>query len=521
MTSPGFFSETGQTKRPVAAPSTAHFTETPLPKGVPTSDDVKRTTWLIFVLITLLLLVLFVVFIPAERQLIDDIVWYIPTGQLIWTAGSFPRVDEFSHTFRGQPWIARDWLGYLAYYGSYSLAGWRGVAILSAASIALAYGLLFFMLARTMRLTVAISVAMVMMALSLGHLHARTQLLADSLIVIWTAGLVRAVDTKTSPSWWLLPVMVLWANVHGGFIAGLALVAGLGAEAVIEAPGGERILVAKRWTLFLLAAVCASCLTPYGWEPLLLNLQYMSGNEAMQYTQEFNPVSMKLAWVELIFVLLLMSAALLTGLKIRPARVVLVTVLTVMMLSAVRYVGPYNLVLPLLLAAPLCVQFPILRLTRQIETQPQFFILLAKVSRPALYPLYAAIVLIPLAAGTLGQAATPGPSRIPVGAVDYLINHNVGGNIYNDYEFGGYLMLRKVPTFIDGRTDQLFQNGFISRLIDAARTRPRKFAKYLDDYKVNYALVKPNTAESDELEATLGWRMVYSDKVSALFEREP
>ena len=147
-------------------------------------------------------------------------------------------------------------------YGSYSLDRWRGVSILAALSIALAYGLLFLMLARTMRLTVAIGVAVVMMFLSFSHLHARTQLLADGLIVIWVAGLVRAVYTKTSPSWWLLPVMALWANVHGGFIVGLALTVGLAIEAIVEGPWGERRTLARRWTFFFLAAVGASCLTP-------------------------------------------------------------------------------------------------------------------------------------------------------------------------------------------------------------------------------------------------------------------
>ena len=117
--------------------------------------------------------------------------------------------------------------------------------------------------------------------------------MADGLIVIWVAGLVRAVDTKTSPNWFLLPAMALWANVHGGFIVGLALAAGLAAEAIIEGPSGERRSLARRWTVFLLAAVAASCLTPYGWGPLLLTLKgFILGNEVKQYIQEWQPVSL-------------------------------------------------------------------------------------------------------------------------------------------------------------------------------------------------------------------------------------
>src|SRR5260370_6094964 len=42
-----------------------------------------------------------------------DIFWHIGVGETIWRTKSVPRVDEFSHTFFGQPWIAKEWLGQL------------------------------------------------------------------------------------------------------------------------------------------------------------------------------------------------------------------------------------------------------------------------------------------------------------------------------------------------------------------------------------------------------------------------
>ena len=244
----------------------------------PSDQDVQRARWFIFVLLVALLLLLYIVFIPGGRLLVDpDLYWHIATGRKIWEGGSFPQVDEFSHTFRGHPWIARDWLGDLSFFGAYSLLGLRGVAMITGGAIALAYALLFLMLARTMRLTVAIGVAAVALALSVSHLHARTQIFGDGLIVVWVAALVRAVDAKTSPSLMLLPVMTLWANVHGSFVAGLALTVALAAEAVFESPSGERLLVARRWAVFLVAAVGAACMTPYGARPFLMRLSGYRG----------------------------------------------------------------------------------------------------------------------------------------------------------------------------------------------------------------------------------------------------
>ena len=229
---------------------------------------------------------------PSGRLLLDpDLYWHIATGRKIWESGSLPQVDEFSHTFRGHPWIERDWLGDLCFFGAYSLLGWRGVAVITGTAIALAYALLFLMLARTTRFTVAIGVVAVALGLSVTHLHARTQIFGDALIVVWVAALVRAVDAKTSPSLMSLPVMTLWATVHGSFVAGLALAVALAAEAVFESPSGERLLVARRWAVFLVAAVGAACITPYGARAFLIAFQVIVANEGKAYITEWQAVS--------------------------------------------------------------------------------------------------------------------------------------------------------------------------------------------------------------------------------------
>jgi hypothetical protein len=80
----------------------------------PSDQDVQRARWFIFVLLIAFLL-LYIVFIPGGRLLLDpDLYWHkqlgVDLGKRI-----VPQVDEFSHTFRGHPWIARDWLGDLAF----------------------------------------------------------------------------------------------------------------------------------------------------------------------------------------------------------------------------------------------------------------------------------------------------------------------------------------------------------------------------------------------------------------------
>ena len=484
----------------------------------PSDQDVQRARWFIFVLLVALLLLLYIVFLPADRLLLDpDLYWRIATGRKIWESGSFPQVDEFSHTFRGHPWIERDWLGDLSFFGAYSLLGWRGVAMITGGAIALAYALLFLMLARTMRLTVSIGVAAVALALSVSHLHARTQIFSDGLMVVWAAALVRAVDAKTSPSLMLLPVMTLWANVHGSFVAGLALTVALAAEAVFESPGGERLLVTRRWAVFLVAAVGAACMTPYGACSFLSAFQVIVSNEAKPYINEWQAVSFDNGRIIVLSILALVFLALLNGVKIRFCRLTILLLIAAYMLTAIRFIFLFSIIAPLLLAAPLTRQFRFLRLSEQIATQPQFFTTMSRLGRRGLYGTYAIIAIIILATGVLGGSVKPSRLISPEGAVDYIFAHNLHGNIYNYYNFGGYLIFRGLPTFIDGRTAQLFGNGFATEYFSFKRRV--EFLRYLEKYSITIGLVRPDSIESEEFRTSSDWNRVYSDDISELFVR--
>ena len=81
------------------------------------------------------------------------------------------------------------------------------------------------------------------------------------LLAIWTAGLATARERQEAPNWWLLPLILLWANLHGSFAFGLALAGALAVEAVEEAV--DRRKAAMGWGLFLLAATVSAMATPF------------------------------------------------------------------------------------------------------------------------------------------------------------------------------------------------------------------------------------------------------------------
>ena len=439
-----------------------------------------------------------------------DIYWHIAVGRNIWRTGALPYFDEFSHTFRGHPWIAKEWLSQLMLFGAYSLAGWRGVATLAAAAAALTYGLLFLALARALRMAVALGVATLAWAFSVGHFIARPQIFADPLIVVWVAGLVGAVDRRSAPSLWLLPVIALWANLHGSFTIGLALAAALGAEGVISAPAEGRMGAARRWAVFLLSALACACLTPYGYRALAMTLHVFVGNEALQYVWEWRPRTLEGLGVIELTLFGLLSLALLNGVKLSLPRLAPVIALLYLMLAHLRFAALFAIGAPLLLSAPLTEQFAFLRPQPLAGSERRF--------RLPLYPIAGLLFLGGAVFAADGPKVEPKADITPEGAVDFLIRERLAEKIYNDYNFGGYLIFRGVPTFVDGRSDQLFVGGFLGDLHEILDRHPAEFPHYLRARDLSVALVVPESREAQELARSPDWERVYSDRTGEVFE---
>src|SRR6266571_948988 len=311
--------------------------------------------------------------------------------------------------------------------------------------------------------------------------------------------------------------MVVWANVHGSFTLGLALGACLGAEAVLDS--NDRFRTATRWAIFLAAALGAASATPYGYQPMLITFKLLSGNEALQIIGEWRPLFAHSAPINQLFVLALLFLALYYGVKIPFWRLLQILALIYGMLSHVRLAPLFSIIAPILLMGPLARQFCFLSLVTDLETNHKAYGVLFRASQKLIHLVCSFAVLALLAFCFFGPPVSPKPGITPAGAIDYIVRENLHGNIYNDYDFGGYLVFRGIKTFIDGRTDQLFSDGFIANLSRILTTEPSSFIPLLQKYDISLALVRPQSIEAKELERSPLWNKVYSDEISWLYEK--
>ena len=118
---------------------------------------------------------------------------------------------------------------------------------------------------------------------------ARPHVLVFPVLVLWADAIVRAAEERRAPSLAYLPLIALWANLHGSFTLGLALIAPFAFEALWTADKSARAALAIQWLRFGLLALAATCITPYGPESLLVTFRLLGLGNALSTISEWQP----------------------------------------------------------------------------------------------------------------------------------------------------------------------------------------------------------------------------------------
>lgn len=444
----------------------------------------------------------------GNRMLADpDTFWQIRIGQWILDNAAVPRTDMFSFTMHGQPWISTQWLAQVCYALAFSLAGWAGPVVLTAASIGAAFALLAWFLERRLDRLTVIVLLMAALAIASPHFLVRPHALVMPVMVAWVAGLIAAADRGRGPSFWLLPLVALWANIHGSFVLGLALIGPIALDAMMNAERPARARLLMRWFVFGLVALAASCLTPYGWNSLLAARNILNLGKALSMITEWRPMDFsRLAAFE-VCLLLGVGVVLLKGVKLPLMRIVLALGLLHMALSHVRNATVLALLLPVVLATPLAIRFP------RTDT------LLPHLRSRSLATLVMAVPVVAVTAFVIVTSRYAPPSSIAP-AVAALKQRGVA-RVLNDYDFGGYLIWSGIPVAIDGRTE-LYGEQFMVELDRAMSLKsPDALFRMLDTYRIDATLLRRRMPAAQLLDHIDGWQKVFIGDGVVAHVRDP
>lgn len=455
----------------------------------------------------------------GQRLLGDpDTYWHVAAGRWILDHGAIPFQDPFSHTMRGAPWTAHEWLSEVILALAHQAGGWAGVVAVAAFAFATTLAILTrFLLKNFEPVHVLMFVAFAAM-MAAPHLLARPHVLAMPLMVIWTAHLVRASDQGITPSFWLLPVMALWANLHGGFTLGLALALAFALEGVLSARKiNQTARAAKSWGIFVGFSFISALLTPHGIKGLLFTLQILGGSYALDNIGEWQSPNFHSVQPLEIWLLAGLAVALHQGLRFPVMRLVLLLGLLHLALKHGRNIELIGLLTPLFLAAPLARQWRERAATgRQLARVDLFFQSLAQpASHSTAAVTMAGLALIALLAVQF-DTLRPKETATPSDAVQAVRKAHLTGPVLNEYGFGGYLIYAGIAPFIDGRAD-MYGDDFLKEYMEAVSLKSSDgLPKLIQKYRIEWTLMPPESAAVALLDHLPEWRRLYADKVAVV-----
>jgi hypothetical protein len=519
------------------------------------SDKTALPAWFRFLapsatdLIFIILLVTMSGGVLASRLLGDaSIGWHIRNGEQMLRTHAITGTDSFSVTMGGQTWYAWEWLYDVAIAAIHHGLGLNGVVFITAIIIGLTFAL-------TLRLSLQrgadLPVAGLLLALSLGasmiHLLARPHVLSWLFSVIWFQVLDRSESGDGRRQLWYLPaLMLLWANVHGGFVLGLGLLglylssAAIGFFRSRDEEMHQRMASRLR-ALGIVTAVSlvTSLINPYGYKLHLHVYRYLSSRWLMNHIDEFLSPNFHGVAQQCFVAILLITIVVLAVARHKPSlsRVLVLLFATYSGLYASRSL-PVSSLLLTLIVAPLWTQA-----LAEARANPNLSLRLrgslsrwlSLTSRVGRVELGFRGHLWPIAAVVLGlfvcvQAGRPtshpwmdahfDAGHFPVQASDVIVQRGIHQPIFAPDSWGGYLIYRLYPqnkVFVDDRHD-LYGEGFLREYLKAIRLTP-DWKGFLEEKKVNWALLPAESSLANMLEQTSQWTVEYRDSTAVLLRR--
>ena len=444
-----------------------------------------------------------------------DFWWHLKTGEYLWETHRLPVPDPFAYTTAGAGEayagealtrhfnLTHEWLAQAMMYGVWRAAGFAGIAIARALLLAAFCGLAGLVVWRRCGgFYRSLAAALAAGAAASGFAVDRPYLVTFVLL-----GTFVALLEYRRRLWLLPPLMLVWANCHGGYFLGLVVLSAYVAEALWRRKPDDR-------ALFVSAAATAvvSGLNPNGYHVIEILLHYR-GSFLTSRLLEWQPPAL---WPPSAFSVLLAAGA--AALVWQRKRVRISDWLLFAAFAAASLAARRNTVL-IGWFAPIAI-FSYVRPWKKL---PRYLV-----------PAAAAAMVAGM--GVFGSFQPRVENwRWPSGAADFLLAHHAGGHLFNTWEFGGYLIWRLWPqekVFVDGRalSESVFQD--YARILynhDAGDGKPDA-QQLLGRYGVETIvmngfeygngltyLLAPALADPRQTE----WKLVYGDSAAMVFMRHP
>jgi hypothetical protein len=466
-----------------------------------------------------------------------DFWWHLAAGRLIAEFGHVPHRDVFSYTAAGTQWVMFEWAWQLTLYALYSAWGFLAIVVLKACVSGL-IGVLMLHLAyrRGARMLVAVALTVLAMQPMGAWLNERPQLL-QPLFVLSALHLLESHRQGRGHCLLAYPLLMLvWANCHGSFVLGLVLLAVSAfcdlAAAAARSRGSiaqlrQAVGTQRPVTVALILSGVACTIGPNGLRGALypvVHLGHLSWAEDQiaEWGRAWSD-PLTFAGIGCCAFLALVSHLLWR----RHARLLDWAYLALGLLMWLRWArcGPIlaSLTVPAAaahLSAWIGNRWPS---ARQLEKAlGRLFAGHGALDRilPCLIAAHMSVVALLQAPWSRAPERLVALGRLPVRAAEVIALNDARGRMFNEYEWGGYLIWRfhwTRPVFIDGRSDFYGQKIF-GKYCEVRQATP-SWRAVLDDFRVQYLLLDAKGPLCDVLDRSASFVRLYADSGAILYVR--
>jgi hypothetical protein len=466
-------------------------------------------------------LLFFAVALASADNFADPDLWmHILAGRLILAGHIPPMIDPFSYSTAGMAWRDHEWLAQAALALSYDTLGVFGLKLLKVLCATVAMASIALGISQTaagtgsFRRLALIVTAMLMVE----PMQFRPQLFTFAMLSAELAILAVEIYWDKAPLWVLVPMFALWVNLHGGYVAGLSA---LGvATAVVTLQSTYRPdLRWKAGRLIFVTVLCglATLLNPFGLsaaktvmhsvsDPLIRQLvvEWRSLPQSLAYQWRNGPRAAVLIGIAPPLFFVFFVAMLVRAPNLDDAPMMLVAL--VFICAGIYQARNVSLAV-LAVAIPLAHHSALAFKGSEDE-------------RPAASRLMVALAIMVMIAGGTFSDRLQTWSAMPSGVVSFMDSNRLHGNILNQLEWGEYLAWHEPNSriFVDGRAETVYS--------DSVMLQYAKFYygmnggdKLLDAYPNDFVLLIPTSKAYQTMLSEHRWRLIYRDKISALFQR--
>jgi hypothetical protein len=317
--------------------------------------------------------------------------------------------------------------------------------------------------------------------------------------------------------------MLLWVNLHGGYLTGFILT---GVYFLGNLVGYFRSREEEREHSFRkvkylgyvsIACLMVSLVNPYGYRILLFPFRLVMESHIMDNVVEFlSPNFHKPMPFKYLLLLLVMILAI-SKRPLEFIEVVLVLLFTNMALFSVRYVPLFAIVVAPIMSKQADSMIAVSSEKGWISSLKKRAGRIARIDSSAKgYGWPVAVVLMVLFLTAAGGVVFRFDGKIkPVAAVEFLMKEHIDGHMYNNDEFGDYLIYSTYPrykVYFDGRSD-MYGTGRLKEFQKIAGIGPG-WETLVEKYDIRWFFIASDSVLTRYLLARPEWKLIYSDNVA-------